>query len=57
MQTGSRATSDLHLVSTGCYFAEVKWPKLETDHVRFQVLTAASMKMTAVFDIAPCMLV
>jgi hypothetical protein len=31
--------------------------KLVTLHVRFQVLTAASLKMTAFWDVAPCSVV
>jgi hypothetical protein len=46
----TRKVGELVLPTNSCLFAYF-------GHVRFQVLTASSMKMTSFWDIAPCSLV
>jgi hypothetical protein len=38
------------VINTNCL-----WKELIASHVRFQVLTAARIKITAFWDIAPCL--
>jgi hypothetical protein len=47
----------VHASETSVYFYETTQRNLPEGYVRFQVLTAAIMKMTAFWDIAPCSLI